>query len=181
MKTIKLLTLLLISSLTFTSCSDSDDPVAVNDEEVITTMNVTLSNGGTNITLSSVDLDGPDGPNLPVITNGTLAANTTYTGSVEFLNETESPAEDITVEVKGEDEDHQIFFSSNDGSISFAYNDEDGNGNPIGIDFSITTGDAGSATMTVVLKHEPTKPNNGTTADAGGETDIEVTFDITVQ
>ncbi len=30
------------------------------------------------------------------------------------------------------------------------------------------------------LRHEPTKPNTGL-ADAGGETDIAVTFNVTVQ
>ncbi len=38
----KLYTYALIASLLFVSCSDDDDPVAVNEEEVITTMIVTL-------------------------------------------------------------------------------------------------------------------------------------------
>ena len=43
------------------------------------------------------------------------------------------------------------------------------------------TGAAGTGTVTIVLKHEPTKPNNGTAAGAGGSIDVEVTFPITVQ
>ena len=39
----------------------------------------------------------------------------------------------------------------------------------------------GSDTLTITLKHEPTKPNDGTLASAGGETDIEVSFPINVQ
>jgi hypothetical protein len=37
-----------------------------------------------------------------------------------------------------------------------------------------------SGTLTVTLRHEPTKPNTGL-GDAGGETDIAATFNVTVQ
>lgn len=181
MKTIKLLAVLFIATLTFTSCSDDETPEEVHEEEVITTMNITLTSGDEIITISSVDLDGDAGSDLPDITGGTLQANTTYTASIELLNETESPAENITEEVEEEGEDHQFFFTSSDDSLTFTYDDEDTSGNPIGIDFSVTTNAAGSITMTVILKHEPTKPNDGTSTDAGGETDIEVSFPITVE
>jgi len=42
MKTIKLLSVLFIASILFTSC-DNDDPEPVNEEEVITTMTATLT------------------------------------------------------------------------------------------------------------------------------------------
>ena len=79
----KLYTYALIASILFVSCS-KDDPIAVNEEEVITTMIVTLvpSDASTNITLKTQDLDG-DGPNAPVVTvSGNLKASLTYTGSV---------------------------------------------------------------------------------------------------
>ena len=99
MKTIKLLSILFIASILFISC-DNDDPEPVNEEEVITTMTATLTpvSGGGTIVLKTQDLDG-DGPDAPVVTvSGSLAANTTYNGVMEVLNETESPAEDITEE-----------------------------------------------------------------------------------
>ena len=43
----------------------------------------------------------------------------------------------------------------------------------------LSTGEASSGTLTLTLRHEPNKPNSGL-ADAGGETDIEVTFDVAV-
>ncbi len=46
--------------------------------------------------------------------------------------------------------------------------------------FTLTTGVAGTGTLTFTLRHEPTKPNTGL-SDAGGETDITVTFDVTIQ
>ena len=106
MKTIKSLLLFAFIGLSFVACSDDDDaPVPVNEEETITTLRITLvpEGGGTNITIETQDLDG-DGPNDPVRDiSGNLSANTTYTGSIVFLNETETPAEDITEEVAEED------------------------------------------------------------------------------
>ena len=184
MKTIKTILSLALISIFFVSCSSDDDtPDPVNEEELITTMTVTLTPqaGGGDITLQSQDLDG-DGPNPPVVTvSGPLSANTTYSGTVVLLNETENPAEDITQEVAEEDEEHQFFYLVSGAISGVTYTDQDGNGNPVGITFELTTGDAGTATLNVTLRHEPKKPNDGTLADAGGETDITQTFTVTVQ
>lgn len=167
------------------SCSDDDNdplPEPVNEEEVITTMNVTLTaSGATAVTLQSQDLDG-DGPNAPEISvSGNLIANTVYAGTIELLNETETPAEDVTEEVAEEDDEHQFFFGITGALTSVAYSDQDGNGNPLGIAFELTTGDAGNGTLQITLRHEPKKPNDGSLADAGGETDIAETFSIVVE
>jgi len=184
MKTIKAILSLALVSVLFISCSNDDDtPDPVNEEELITTMNITLSPqaGGGDITLQSQDLDG-DGPNAPVITvSGPLSANSTYSGTVELLNETENPAENITEEVEEEADEHQFFYVVSGAVSGVTYTDQDGNGNPVGITFELTTSDAGAATLNVTLRHEPKKPNDGTLADAGGETDITQTFTLTVQ
>ena len=44
--------------------------------------------GAVPVVLSFTDLDG-DGGNAPVINGGTLQANTTYTGTIDLLNEAE--------------------------------------------------------------------------------------------
>jgi len=184
MKTIKILSLLAIAAVTFNSCSSDDDaPEPVNEEETITTMTVSLvaPGGGTTVTLQSQDLDG-DGPNDPDKTvSGNLAANTTYTGSVVFLNETETPAEDITEEIEEEDEEHQVFYIPSGSITDVTSDDVDGNGEPVGLAFTLETGDAGNATLAVTLIHEPKKPNDGTLADAGGEPDFTATFSLTVE
>ena len=59
--------------------------------------------------------------------------------------------------------------------------DMDGDGNPLGILFTLSTDTAGAASITITLRHEPKKPNDGTLADAGGETDIAETFNLTIQ
>lgn len=181
---ISILAAIAITGLVFTGCSNDDDaPAPVNEEEVITTLSVTLvpTAGGNTITLTSRDLDG-DGPDAPVVTvSGNLAANATYTGAVAVLNETETPAENITLEVVEEDLEHQFFFVAG-GNLDITTNgfNLDSDGNILGTTFNVTTGAASTGTYTVTLIHEPMKPNTGV-ADAGGETDIEVTFDVTIQ
>ena len=179
-----LIALFTIVGSLFISCSSDDDaPVPVNEEEVITTLTVTLTpvGGGTAITLQTRDLDG-DGPDAPVINvSGNLTAMTTYIGTVVLLNETETPAENITLEVEAEDDEHQFFYTTNGNlDVTTAGFNLDGNGNILGTTFTLDAGAASTGTYTVTLRHEPTKPNTGL-ADAGGETDISASFTVTVQ
>ena len=182
MKHLKLASFALLAFTLF-SCSD-DDSGPVNEEEVITTINVTLNDGSNTITLKSRDLDG-DGPNAPVITvSEALDANTTYTGTIQFLNELESPADDITLEVEAEGVDHQIFYQLSNSLGTITYDDNDTNGDPIGFEFTLVTGNAGSGTLTITLRHEPNKSANGVSGgditNAGGSTDAQVSFPINV-
>lgn len=184
MNTIKILSLSILASLAFTACSDDDDvPEIVNEEEVITTVTVTLIPGNNNetITLQTQDLDG-DGPNVPVVTvSGNLAADTTYEGSIVLLNETESPAENITEEVEEESDEHQFFYTISSGlNITTAYTDFDTNGDELGTEFTLSTEAASSGNITFTLRHEPTKPNTGI-EDAGGETDVSATFSVIIE
>jgi hypothetical protein len=182
-KITRLLALLFISTLIFTACSDhhDDDTDHGSDEELITTVRYTLANGNDIVTLTFSDPDGEGGNNGTYTVSGNLTANMTYTGIVELLNETESPAEDVTEEVKAEADVHEFFYTSDVSGLAITKTDTDGNGNPLGIETSLTTVRAGLGTLTIVLKHEPTKPNNGSSASAGGSTDVEVVFNITVQ
>ncbi len=177
------LPILALSGLFFASCSDDDAPEPVNEEEVITTMTITLTpqGGGTAVILESRDLDG-DGPNPPVVTvSGNLMTSTSYNGVIVLLNETETPAENITEEVEEEAEDHQFFFTIGGSlSASTSYTSFDGSGNPLGTEFVLEARDASVGTFGVTLRHDLKKPNDGTLADAGGETDIAQTFDLPI-
>ncbi|MDC0477614.1 type 1 periplasmic binding fold superfamily protein [Flavobacteriaceae bacterium] len=173
---------LLASTLIFASCSDDDDtPEPVNEEEVITTLTVTLDSGSDTVVMQYQDLDG-DGPDAATVTvSGSLSANTTYDGSIILLNETESPAENVTEEIEEDDLDHQFFYTVGSGlDVVAEYGDADSQGNPLGLSFILNTGVASSGELTFTLRHEPNKPNTGL-ENAGGETDIEVTFDVTVE
>ena len=188
-KYFKISLFLLATAIVNWSCSKEEVPEEVHPKEVITTMKVVLTpkTGGSAVTLQSRDLDG-DGPKAPVITGGTLDVNKAYDGVITLLNETESPAEDITKEVKEEAEEHQMFYKAT-GRISatFAYaGTNDKNGRPIGVKFTLTTGSSiGTGNFVFTLRHEPNKAASGVSTgditNAGGETDIEVTFPITLQ
>lgn len=189
MRLLKFLSILFLATLSFASCSNDDDnPDPVNEEEVITTVTMTLvpDGGGTTVTMEYQDLDG-DGPNTPTFDiSGPLATNTIYNGTLDLLNETESPAESITGEIEEEDEEHQFFFTATNSLGIFAYTDMDGNGNPIGLAFTFTTTNATTGNINVILRHEPVKDaagvSDGDLTNAGGETDVDITFmNVSVQ
>ncbi|MEM1350442.1 MAG: type 1 periplasmic binding fold superfamily protein [Myxococcota bacterium] len=170
-----------------------------NEQEVITTLNATFTpvGGGTAITASFRDADG-DGGADPVTTDPMpFAAGTTYTLSIELLNETEEEGSEeynIGNEIREEAEDHQFFFTGDAvGTIlDHMYADQEsdyvtnsGDDLPVGISSSIEATTAGTGTLTITLKHQP--PVNGqdvktsTSTVSDGETDIEVSFAVTVQ
>jgi hypothetical protein len=185
MKNLKTIALALISVFTFSSCNN-DDPVAINQEEVITTVTTTLTAGSQTVTMTSRDLDG-DGPNVPVVTvSGDLLVNTTYSGAVSFLNESVTPVDDITLEVKEEGVEHQLFFQAPEAIGIFTYADADMNGKPIGLAFTLKTGaEAANGNIVVILRHEPLKSAagvaSGSLTNAGGATDAQITYPIQVK
>ncbi|MGB1243071.1 MAG: hypothetical protein ACPG49_11150 [Chitinophagales bacterium] len=186
MKNLILFIGLSLAMFSFSSC-DKDDPEPPHEEELITTLTLTMTPeaGGNDVVFQFRDTDG-EGGNDAVITSGALMANTVYNGVIELLNESISPTEDITAEVKSEGTEHQFFFATTEGvNLSFGYRDMDTDGNPIGLEAAFQTGDASSGQFQVTLRHEPTKNASNVSAgdisNAGGETDIEVIFDIDIQ
>ena len=159
----------------------------VNEVEVITTMIVTLvgDEDGSIVIMQIQDLDG-GGPNDPVVTvSGPLSSATSYSGSIEWLNELEDPAEDITMEILDAQDEHQVFFEIGDGlPIQVIYADEDSMGNPVGVNFILAptqAGVTGSGSLTITLVYEPIKPNDGTVDSAGGSIDIQASFPVVVE
>ena len=182
MKTMKTCSMYALLAIAMLGCSDDDTPDVINEEEVITTVILTLTpESGDQVVLTTQDLDG-DGPDEPVtIITGSFNENTQYQGAVRFLNETETPAEEITNEVIEEADEHQVFYTVSNGlNITTTYQDEDSNGNPLGVSITLETGAASAGNLTVTLRHEPVKPNDGLDS-AGGETDITTTFDVTIE
>lgn len=188
---LKYMTMALLAATAITGCKkDDDDPVAPapapNEEEVITTLRLHFhsANDVEHFHFEFTDLDG-DGGNAPVIEADTLSADSLYTVTVEVLNESESPAEDITAEILAEDEDHQFFFQVSGANATVAYNDADANGNPVGLATTWTIGAASNGSVIVTLRHEPDKGATGVSSgditNAGGETDIEVTFPLVIE
>ena len=180
------LSIAVLTSLSSCEKKEKEDPIIPNEEELITSLYYTLIDTVANDTVvfSFRDLDG-DGGNPPEIINGSLTANTDYIGSIGLYNESISPRENIGNEVKQEDDHHQFFFIYPTGlNISITYDDFDSNGNPLGLENSLSTGEISSDELVIILRHNPDKNaagvSDGLIANAGGETDIEVTFDLTI-
>lgn len=187
MRILKSFSLVLFTGLLFTACSkndNSDRPEPVNEEEVITTMNVTLTPDGDGdvVTLKKYDSDG-DGPLAPEVTVlGNLTVGASYKGTIVLLNETIKPAGKVTEEVMKENTDHQFFYNADANlNVTTVYGNTDDNGNPLGTEFTLTAGEASLGTLTITLRHLPKKPNDGTLADAGGVTDVDGTFALEVE
>ena len=187
----KFYALALITALTFSSCTKDDvTPEPVNEEELITTVTAiyTPEGGGTAITLQYKDLDG-EGANAPVIdVSGNFERNKTYNGVVTFKNELANPAEDITAEVIEEGDEHQVFYQKTGTLNAFTYGTASSNfdksGKPLGLQSVFTTTGAANGTLKITLRHEPNKSAanvaSGDITNAGGSTDAEVTFTISV-
>lgn len=157
-----------------------------NEEELITSVRAYFTHSITHevVEFSWVDADG-DGGNAPVITGGELQPGATYAVSLLLLNETESPADTISNEVAAEAEEHQFFFSTTGGSLTWvSYGDADPNGLPVGLVTEWSTSVAGAGDLTIILRHEPNKSaagvSGGDITNAGGETDIEVVIPYAV-
>lgn len=175
----------MLASILFFLASCSKDANTVNENEVITDFIVDLksADGSDIVKLSFSDTDG-DGGKAPIITSGILKKNTIYTASLSLKGKHGSHSDDITAEILEEAKSHQFFFSTDITGVSFQYKDKDDNNHPIGLESSWSTASPASGKIKIILKHEPVKTGAGVSAgditNAGGETDIEVEFSVTV-
>jgi hypothetical protein len=108
--------------------------------------------------------------------------NSPYICEVTVLNESVSPADNITNEIKAEANDHQFYFVlSSSNLLSVSNYDTDTQGLPLGFSsFWVTGLNPGSGTVKVVLKHKPgTKAANDLINRE--ETDIELDYKLIIQ
>lgn len=177
--------MLSVSAL-FVGCSDDDDelqnPHDHNEEESITTMELFFSDGTNSVSYIFTDPDG-DGGNSPIIDDIVLPSVGTYTMTISVRDESDSnDIENITPEVLAEGHEHQFFFDVKNADVTINYADTDKDGNPIGIQTQWVANSVSTGTVNIQLKHQPdglkeSAPGN----QLAGETDIQATFNITVQ
>lgn len=155
--------------------------------EVITSLRYTLTSdsNGDVVILEATDLESLDFGNPATIVGGVLDANASYVGDIEILLLDGSIIEDLTQELFAESEDNQLFFSSTIPDLQVNYADEDSNGNPLGLMTTMRTGNRGIGELIIVLRHEPDKfaegVSDGIIENAGGETDVEITFPMRIE
>ena len=173
--------LLLATPFFFTSCKDdNDDPEPEDENELITTVEYTLTpiGGGQAVTATWRDIDGQGG-NAPTISTLTLAPNKRYTGSIRFLDETKTPVENTTDEVREESYEHLVVYTLNPTSLmTITRTDKDRNNLEVGLSTTVQTGAAASGSLRIQLRHQP-GAKDGT--EAPGSDDANVTFPVVLQ
>src|SRR5690606_26706181 len=177
--------------LSFASC-ESDDPVPENDGELITDATLTfqeLHEGGVPVgTPFSAKASDPEG--IEIGSSPTIE-NVRWSNGMNITVANSIAGEDITAEILAEADEHQFFFlgtvfSSN--ILTIAYDDP--SGELIGLQNELTvsaTPSSNNGLMQVVLRHDlnksfdgATNPNFANFAQAGGETDLDITFPVVI-
>lgn len=111
----------------------------------------------------------------------TLKANSVYTVSVLFLDETAKPAGNVTDDIYARRNYHLICFDVSGGAnLTVARTDQDTNNPPlpIGLQDRFTTGAAGNGTLNVQLRHQPNAKNGSCDP---GSSDADVDFTIVIK
>ena len=197
MKNLKKVSLYLAALLTlgFASCK-SEDPEKENDGEVITDvtlkfqeLNASNALVGSVLSFKASDPQGIEVGKTPTIQSISLAKGKKYQMTIEVTNGIKG--EDITQEILTEAAAHQFFFlgqvfDSNIFSIQYA----DAGGVALGLKNTVTVSispGTNNSNMRVVLRHDLNKNFPGATsptfanfAQAGGETDLDLTFPVTL-
>jgi hypothetical protein len=164
-------------ALLFLAGCKADDPEP-DENELITTVLLRFTEGGTTQTFAARDPDG-EGGQPPVIDKITLAPNKTYALRVEFQDESKSPALDITEEIEEKADEHLVVYTpSPSGLMTVTVTDRDSRNFPIGLVGTAQTSAAGTGTLNVQLRHQP-GTKNGTPGP--GSDDANVTFDVEIK
>jgi hypothetical protein len=185
---------LLLTTFAFTACN-SEDPEAENDQEVITDvilsfqeLNLSGIPTGAIITFKASDPQGIEVGSTPTIDNVTLIKGKTYQMKIEVRNSIAN--EDITAEILAESDEHQFYFLGTAfvGSSVLTYTYADPSGELIGLEGKVVIAQSpgfNNANMRIVLRHDLDKnfpgalnPNFENFIQAGGETDLDITFPL---
>ena len=165
-------------------CKKDDDVIETPDheheEEVITTVTLTFTDAAgvePSVTATFRDPDGDGGLDPDIHDTIRLANSVTYNVAITLLNETESPADDITIEVREEADEHLFCYTVAGANVGITRTDTDGI-YELGIETDWVTGVASNGSVQVVLKHQPDAKNGSCDP---GETDIDVTFVTEIQ
>lgn len=162
--------------------NDPEDPKpAANKQEVITTVKLLLVDTVTNETITAQwkDLDA-DGPGQPVVSTLNLKPGKGYVCEILLLDESKSPVDTVSNEIKREAEAHQFFYTvTGTATLNINKVDVDANRQPLGLISTIQTGSStGTGTLKVVLRHYD--GINKSNDPQVGETDVEAEFPLEI-
>ncbi|MCE7064093.1 hypothetical protein [Dyadobacter sp. CY326] len=174
--------LLLGMTALFVQCKDSGEDLEPDDEnELITSVTLTFKEAGTGTvtSFSFKDADGDGGNAATRFDTVALKANTAYTLTVQLLDESKTPVEDITDEVAEESDEHLLIYTPSPATLlTYTYGDKDVNNYPIGLTGTAKAGAAGIGKLKVQLRHQPGAKNGTPTP---GSDDVALDFNLKVQ
>jgi len=202
MRLLRAVPFLLLAGACSEDVEDPHDHDHDHDHGLVTTVELAFTPiaGGDVLTFTWAD---PEDDGDPLIDPVELPAGD-YTLSVGFYNELEDPVEDVNPEIIEEGEEHQVFLTGsavqseatgdNPGALLLvAYDDADANGLPLGLTYTATTLQAGTGELELTLRHLPEQDGSATKTTGladdvasggfgsiGGDTDVSVLFDVTV-
>ena len=174
-------TLAFLMMLSIVGCKK--DRVDPNESELITTVRVKLTekSSGIQSLFEFKDLDGVGGAAPSKFDEIILAKGKVYDCAIQLLNESKTPADDITLEVTAEGIDHQIYLTASNALVAVSNLNNDAKGLPLGVTSTWTAAAAaGTGTFNVTLKHKPGVKAAGDPVSKG-ETDIAIDFKLSVK
>jgi hypothetical protein len=171
-----------------TSCKKEEQVVTppAPGNEFLTTIKIRFQNAAnSNDTLWAVWRDLSNGVDPPDTSKAVISIrkNSRYTASVHLYDETKSPADDITAEVRERANYHLYFFfvtGAASENITITATDRDTNSPqlPLGLENEfVTTGVVCSGRLEGVLKHQP-NGKDGTFAPGSTDSDVFFTLNI---
>lgn len=185
-KGVRFTALFLALSVGYWSCSNDEKAVAppVPGNEFLTTVRLVATNAAdasdvqvASITDTTLVQHPADSINNHVLN---LKAGAVYHVQVQFLDETKTPAGDVTAEIKERQNYHLICFNV-DAALKLTVQRTDHDTNPtpleVGLQDDITTGVASSGILNVQLRHQPNS-KNGTCDPGSSDADVDFTVNV---
>lgn len=178
----KSLLILLPAALLLASCNKEEQTVAPTiDNEALTTATLQLTNKANPADVVTATVDNLN--TTPVTTNATLnlKANATYSGKILLADKTQTPATDVSAEIKDRQNIHLFVYAPTPATLlTVTITDKDTNPTPypVGLQFDVTTNAAGTGSLNVKLRHQPNS-KDGTAAP--GSTDLDATYPVIVK
>lgn len=178
-----LLVMLASLSLVFVqSCSDDHDDDHDHENELITTAKLTFTNTISN-TIQTFSWRQPGGPGTAITFDTIrLYVDSTYFTSIQVLDESKTPATDITPEIRLLKDEHQFFYYSGINRLVISNLDKDNRNLPLGLTFTAQTSANGNelSQLRVVLKHYTDAAPKSTDPQAGS-TDLDISLPLIVK
>ena len=179
---------LALGALTLAACDSTDPGGGAGEEELFTTVVVTLTpaGGGKPYTFTATDPDG-NGAGITYAQSLPLPAGT-YDGAVTLRDDRNGV--DMTADVVDERDAHQFFYAftptSGASRLTISDRNTDENGLPFGRTFTATVaaGAAGTGTLRLVLAHyDGVEKRASDTIDSrpGTDTDLDLAYPVALQ